>query len=65
MKNSQGVTWAAFAILAMFYIRGGIKSVFFLLSVKRRGGLAQSKKSLSEKTEVVKKGGGGGLSFSD
>ena len=28
-----------------------------------RGRLAQSKKSLSEKTEVVKKGGGGGLSF--
>ena len=27
------------------------------------GGLAQSKKSLSEKTEVVKKGGEGGLSF--
>ena len=27
------------------------------------GGLGQSKKSLSEKTEVVKKGGGGGLSF--
>ena len=32
-------------------------SDFFLL---RGGGLAQSKKSLSEKTEVVKKGGGGG-----
>ena len=47
-----------YVVGGIFYIRGGIKSVFFLLSVKRRGGLAQSKKSLSEKTEVVKKGGG-------
>ena len=52
-----------YVVGGIFYIRGGIKSVFFLLSVKRRGGLAQSKKSLSEKTEVVKKGGGGGSQF--
>ena len=47
-------------------IRGGIKTVFFYFrSKKGGGGLDQSKKSLSEKTEVVKKGGGGvsGLSF--
>ena len=39
------------------------KLVFFWLFRRKGGGLGQSKKSLSEKTEVVKKGGGGGLSF--
>ena len=35
-----------------FAVRGGVKeSVFFLLSVKR-GGLSQSKKSLSENTQI-------------
>ena len=33
--------------------------MFFLLSVKRGGGLGRVKKSLQKKTEVAKKGGGG------
>ena len=34
-------------------VRGGIKNCFFLLSVKRgRGGLGQSKKSLSENAQI-------------
>ena len=48
--------------LQVAIIRGGIKELFiFLLSVKMgEGGFAQSKKSLSETTKVVKKGGRGG-----
>ena len=34
-----------------FAVRGGVKNCFFLLSVKR-GGLSQSKKSLSENTQI-------------
>ena len=39
--------------------------IFLTISGKKGGGLGQSKKSLSEKTEVVKKGGGGGSQFFD
>ena len=36
-----------------FQVGGGIKKLFFLLSVKRgEGGLGQSKKSLSENTQI-------------
>ena len=36
--------WPMWALpLSQSYLRGGIKNCFFLLSVKRRGGLSQSK----------------------
>ena len=45
-------------------LRGAIKKLFFFTFGQKGegGGLGQSKKSLSEKTEVVKKGEGGGVS---
>ena len=50
-------------LLSIFGLRGGIKELFFFYFRPKRGrGLDQVKKSLSEKTEVVKKGGGRGVS---
>ena len=47
-----------------FIIKKNCPFFFYYFSPKRgRGVWAESKKSLSEKTEVVKKGGEGGLSF--
>ena len=49
-------------LLSIFGLRGGIKELFFFTFGQKGGGLDQVEKSLLEKTEVVKKGGGG-LSF--
>ena len=51
-KNSLVATYLSYCDFYRFVlIRGGAKKIFFLLSVKR-GGLGQSKKSLSENTQI-------------
>ena len=58
-SNKMAATFCILALVllasAWFWapkVRGGIKNCFFLLSVKREGGLGQSEKSLSENTQI-------------